>query len=104
MFQSSGSLGPISLSGACWFLFLLPNVCWNALARVLALLLFPHQEAPLQDRCAEIQSPVTWNRTRDHLITAQIYSQMLCQLSYDRIKNKSLCVHRSLRVFALSCL
>ena len=28
--------------------------------------------------------PVTRNRTRDHLMSAQIYSQMLYQLSYDR--------------------
>ena len=31
-----------------------------------------------------INNPATRNRTRDHLITAQIYSQMLCQLSYSR--------------------
>ena len=30
-------------------------------------------------------NPVTRNRTRDHLIAALIYSQMLCQLSYDRL-------------------
>ena len=29
-------------------------------------------------------SPATRNRTRDHLITALVYSQMLCQLSYSR--------------------
>ena len=29
-------------------------------------------------------NPVTRNRTRDHLISAYFYSQMLCQLSYDR--------------------
>ena len=30
-------------------------------------------------------NPVTRNRTRDHLIAALIYSQMLYQLSYDRL-------------------
>ena len=30
-------------------------------------------------------NPVTRNRTRDHLIAAWIYSQMLYQLSYDRL-------------------
>lgn len=34
---------------------------------------------------SDVQSPATRNRTRDHLITAWIYSQMLCQLSYSRI-------------------
>ena len=29
-------------------------------------------------------SPDTRNRTRDHLIAANVYSQMLCQLSYVR--------------------
>ena len=32
-------------------------------------------------------NPVTRNRTRDHLIAAWIYSQMLYQLSYDRLEN-----------------
>ena len=32
--------------------------------------------------------PVTRNRTRDHLISARVYSQMLCQLSYDRMKTR----------------
>ena len=31
------------------------------------------------------KNPVTRNRTRDHLIAAFIYSQMLYQLSYDRL-------------------
>ena len=30
-------------------------------------------------------SPATRNRTRDHLIAAKLYSQMLCQLSYSRL-------------------
>lgn len=30
------------------------------------------------------ENPATRNRTRDHLITAEIYSQMLYQLSYSR--------------------
>ena len=34
-------------------------------------------------KCA-MGDPATRNRTRDHLITALIYSQMLCQLSYSR--------------------
>ena len=29
-------------------------------------------------------NPDTRNRTRDHLIAANVYSQMLCQLSYVR--------------------
>ena len=32
-----------------------------------------------------LETPATRNRTRDHLIAAAIYSQMLCQLSYSRI-------------------
>ena len=32
------------------------------------------------------ECPATRNRTRDHLIAARIYSQMLCQLSYSRNK------------------
>ena len=32
------------------------------------------------------KNPVTRNRTRDHLITAKLYSQMLYQLSYDRLE------------------
>ncbi len=31
------------------------------------------------------KSPATRNRTRDHLIPAMFYSQMLCQLSYSRL-------------------
>ena len=31
------------------------------------------------------KTPVTRNRTRDHLITASFYSQMLYQLSYDQL-------------------
>jgi hypothetical protein len=41
----------------------------------------------LQDpipRKKESESPATRNRTRDHLIAAVIYSQMLYQLSYSR--------------------
>ena len=30
-------------------------------------------------------NPATRNRTRDHHISAHSYSQMLCQLSYDRL-------------------
>ena len=30
-------------------------------------------------------SPATRNRTRDHLIAAEIYSQMIYQLSYSRL-------------------
>ena len=37
-------------------------------------------------KCA-MGDPATRNRTRDHLITALIYSQMLCQLSYSRDEN-----------------
>jgi hypothetical protein len=47
--------------------------------------LFP--SLPLQDpipRKKESESPATRNRTRDHLIAAVIYSQMLYQLSYSR--------------------
>ena len=31
-----------------------------------------------------VQNPATRNRTRDHLIAATLYSQMLYQLSYSR--------------------
>ena len=34
---------------------------------------------------ALMQNPATRNRTRDHLIAAAIYSQMLYQLSYSRL-------------------
>ena len=37
-------------------------------------------------KCA-MGDPATRNRTSDHLITALIYSQMLCQLSYSRDEN-----------------
>ena len=36
-------------------------------------------------RLTWVSNPVTRNRTRDHLIAALIYSQMLYQLSYDRL-------------------
>ena len=32
------------------------------------------------------ENPATRNRTRDHLIAAALYSQMLYQLSYSRVK------------------
>ena len=35
-------------------------------------------------KCEKANNPVTQNRTRDNLMSAQIYSQMLYQLSYDR--------------------
>ena len=31
------------------------------------------------------RTPATRNRARDHLISANVYSQMLCQLSYSRL-------------------
>jgi hypothetical protein len=42
------------------------------------------------------QNPVTRNRTRDHLMAARVYSQMLYQLSYDRLTAPSpgfVCMH-----------
>ena len=37
------------------------------------------------ERCVRLhENPATWNRTRDHLIAATLYSQMLYQLSYSR--------------------
>ena len=37
-------------------------------------------------------NPATRNRTRDHLIAADFYSQMLYQLSYSRLSNtKAVC-------------
>ena len=36
-------------------------------------------------RLTWVSNPVTRNRTRDHLIAALIYNQMLYQLSYDRL-------------------
>ena len=73
MFQSSVSLGSLSL-GLVSFLLLLPNVCWDALACVLALLPSPHQEAPLQDRFAEIQKsghPEPYQGPFDHYTNLQ---------------------------------
>ena len=40
--------------------------------------------SPSERGFAESGSPATRNRTRDHLIAARLYSQMLCQLSYSR--------------------
>ena len=40
--------------------------------------------APLPKASGSVQSPATRNRTRDHLIAAALYSQMLYQLSYSR--------------------
>ena len=34
---------------------------------------------------ASLQNPATQNRTRDHLIAAVLYSQMLYQLGYSRL-------------------
>ena len=34
------------------------------------------------------ENPATRNRTRDHLIAAAFYSQMLYQLSYSRLNRK----------------
>merc|ERR1712018_1078753 len=39
------------------------------------------------------QSPATRNRTREHLIAAEVYSQMLYQLSYSRIQNQEAKCH-----------
>ena len=36
-------------------------------------------------RVLHVKNPATRNRTRDHLIAATLYSQMLYQLSYSRI-------------------
>ena len=36
-----------------------------------------------------VKNPATRNRTRDHLITARIYSQMLYQLSYSRLERRN---------------
>ena len=41
------------------------------------------------------ETPATRNRTRDHLIAAAIYSQMLCQLSYSRIVFHNLIKNRT---------
>ena len=38
-------------------------------------------------------NPDTRNRTRDHLIAAQIYSQMLYQLSYVRLVIGSIAIY-----------
>ena len=35
------------------------------------------------------ESPATRNRTRDHLIAASVYSQMLYQLSYSRSETQT---------------
>ena len=44
-----------------------------------------------------LESPATRNRTRDHLIPAMFYSQMLCQLSYSRLSLASPSVERQSR-------
>ena len=46
----------------------------------------------LTKQCRE--NPATRNRTRDHLITARVYSQMLYQLSYSRLAYHGLRVNR----------
>ena len=48
-----------------------------------------------------INNPATRNRTRDHLITAQIYSQMLCQLSYSRYESAE--TGTAIKGFSSSC-
>ena len=48
-----------------------------------------------------MRSPATRNRTRDHLITAQIYSQMLCQLSYSRYESAE--TGTAIKGFSSSC-
>ena len=42
-------------------------------------------------RRAKSKNPATRNRTRDHLIAAALYSQMLYQLSYNRSVGKGTC-------------
>ena len=42
------------------------------------------QQAPERISVHTHQNPATRNRTRDHLIAAEVYSQMLYQLSYSR--------------------
>ena len=42
-------------------------------------------------RRAKSKNPATRNRTRDHLIAAALYSQMLYQLSYSRSVGKGTC-------------
>ena len=47
-------------------------------------------------RCTVVEQgasnhPATRNRTRDHLIAAAFYSQMLYQLSYSRLTRDALC-------------
>ena len=40
---------------------------------------------PERDHTDAAINPATQNRTRDHLIAAEFYSQMLYQLSYSRL-------------------
>ena len=47
--------------------------------------------APLPKGSGSVQSPATRNRTRDHLIAAALYSQMLYQLSYSRSVGEGTC-------------
>ena len=45
----------------------------------------PRHIPSVSHRLTWISNPVTRNQTRDHLMAALIYSQMICQLSYDRL-------------------
>ena len=56
---------------------------------------------PLSQAPQRYVNPSTRNRTRDHLIAAELYSQMLYQLSYRRLVN--LCQMMLLWKALLSC-
>ena len=70
--------------------------CWPIMPRVfkLAVALSKDAASPMLGQVRGFgssvkvlhdKSPATRNRTRDHLISATLYSQMLYQLSYSRL-------------------
>ena len=53
-------------------------------ARLTRVRAFSSLQVPQSKTSGAIKNPATRNRTRDHLIAATLYSQMLYQLSYSR--------------------
>ena len=63
----------------------LPSLCFRTQGKLLVALAM-----------SVSKSPATRNRTRDHLIAAAFYSQMLYQLSYSRLAQVNFCLHLDL--------
>ena len=81
------TLCPSGLRG--WTQVPLAQAAWVQIPQVSVLprCLQPHHRKRLCRSGGEgaTRNPATRNRTRDHMISARLYSQMLCQLSYSRL-------------------